>query len=195
MSEPKFWEPFTLYESIGSIRSPHDTGYPAEYYSIPGIAAAMGRLVSPIGVVYPEYKDRNGVDELLPTSGLAYSNHVGRLFLRNKRPEMLAADWMHAFIWGDGEHIITDVWSTTVGEDQYPQTTIRVFRGFDEVDPCAERFGHLGAETIFAMGLEEQYRRRIMDFGGTIAKFLTRDRANAPDYPDGYIACARLRRR
>lgn len=191
--KPQFWEPFSLSgEFVSSRRKLTDEAH--EYF--------RQHLGFPYHreVIYGEYSDKLPIHDLIGGDGTAITRHV--LKLRDAHPDIVIdlcrtldaqpKEYRHTFIWRDGGEVMVDTWLSVVGDDSYPTSSVRVFRGLDEVDPS--KYGHAGGNTLIALGAEELHRRKLARVGQGIAEFAHRSRDNMPDFEKGFIAYPRLRR-
>lgn len=88
---------------------------------------------------------------------------------------------------------MTDVWQSTVDEQGYPGSSVKIFRGTSEVD--VTEYGIAGGNMLIVLGEEEKLRRRLAKAGKGILEFANRMSQNMPDFEPGFIARARFQRR
>lgn len=79
-----------------------------------------------------------------------------------------------------------------------PQSTVQVFEGMKALKPTS--FPIASGSTLYVLGKEEEYRRRLIEASGdsspfaTLDEFVIRDNTRLPDFPPGFIVRARYRR-
>lgn len=197
--KPQFWQPFSLR---GEFRTVRRRLSPAAF----SFLRAQGLINDAFRdcyreVVYGEYNEDSPVDELLGGDGFGMTRHIFEL--RDAQPDLEVStdnnidaepkSYRHSFIWRDVREVMVDTWLSVLDAENYPISTVRVFRGLDEVDPA--KYGHAGGNTLIVLGAEELLRRRLVKLGLGVSEFACRSKYNMPDFEDGFIAYPRLQRR
>jgi len=198
--KPQFWQPFCLsgIREIKYGRTSRITHVGAFIRDLHGFDARE--------IVYPEYNEEDPLSEVLEGGGFACTYHLRTLrkihtgmavpipcSIESGEPLDGQRHYRHSFVWRDGDNAMVDSWLSTLDDSGYPTSTVRVFKGYDEVD--ASDYGHAGGNTLLVLGEEEKLRRKFMKLGKGIEEFANRSKDNMPDFEPGFIARARLQRR
>jgi len=195
--KPQFWQPFSLSGEFHGRRRLSDAA--SSYFRY------HPQSVNYREIVYGEYNEESPIHDVIGNDGTAVTRHL--FALRDAHADLAvnlcepvgtsqvdtSQNYRHSFVWRDGREVMVDSWLSVLGADNYPMSTVRVFRGLNEVDPS--EYGCAGGNTLIVLGAEELLRRKLTKLGQGVAEFARRDKHTMPDFEDGFIAYPRLQRR
>lgn len=190
--KPQFWQPFSLAGEFHGRR--RLTAAASNYFRYHPQSLNFREIV------YGEYNEVSPIHDIIGNDSTAVTRYI--FALRDVHADLAvdlcesvgtSQNYRHSFVWRDGREVMVDSWLSVLGADNYPMSTLRVFRGLVEVDPL--EYGHAGGNTLIVLGAEELYRRKLAKLGRGVAEFMRRDRDFMPDFEPGFIKRARLQRR